>query len=136
MKTFQRIDVPPDGSCFFHAVGILLGTRAQNVKKLCINGILQFADTKINGTSLREWISMEGYSIENYIRQLQKETFWGGAIEMNILCILIGRPIVVYSFSNTLLAEKIAVFHEWQKKPPLSLLYLNRNHYAALVPTT
>jgi hypothetical protein len=138
MKKFQRIDVPGDNSCFFHAIGVLLHTKGPYVKQLCINGIIQFADHSHNGTSIRQWIEMDGYSVDKYVSQLKKPSFWGGAIEMHVLCTLLGKPIVVYELKPGNIGNKIAVFHEDLAKTcePLSLLYLNKNHYAALVPVS
>lgn len=133
MKQFQRIDVPGDNSCFFHSVGICINTTGPLVRQMCVQGLKKYADVSQNGITFRQWIELDGNTLENYVQLLQRPSFWGGAIEMHLLCFLLGRPIAIYELRKDI-GYKIAVFREDLQTDVISLLYLNRNHYAALVP--
>lgn len=129
----NRINVPGDNSCFFHAVGLQVHLTAMELRKLCAYLAQKNANKILNDTSIETWILLSGFkSIKHYQDSVLKMHYWGGAIEMFLLSDYLQRPFVVYQAINIKHAKKIAVFNEHLIKP-VFLLYSNNNHYDCLI---
>jgi hypothetical protein len=128
---------PPDGSCFFHAVGHAVGKSANELRTLASRLVLEKQDIKYNDLALSEWIQLEtGLKAREYAKKIADST-WGGAVEMTLFCEHFYRHVVVYARTRGLQAERILVVEPQSRKQcqasgPIFLLYSGRNHYDAL----
>lgn len=140
---FQIWKAPPDGSCFFHSVGHLLGIPASQLRLSCVHYIAAHHETRFSDLKLSEWIFFEtGMSVAAYIKHMKYGTHWGGLVEARCLSELYQCEINIYlrkdlSFqSPTFQAHRIAKIEPNTicSKRVLHLLYSNEVHYDALVP--
>jgi hypothetical protein len=135
---FRLVKVPPDGSCFFHAVGISTGLSAGALRHLASKLIIENKDKIYNGLSLNDWIYFETQlRPEEYSKQILHNT-WGGAVEMKLFSEYFFRHVVVYSRTKNSEAELVLITEpddrrQCQTNGPIYLLYSFSNHFDALV---
>lgn len=90
-----------------------------------------------NGLTFSEWIQADaGMSAESYSSQILQPSVWGGGLEMAMVAEMTRRPVVVYQTKRgTSTAHRIATFRDDLRGAPMYLLYVSKNHYAALFRT-
>lgn len=116
----------------FHAIGIQARQSGEALRKLAVDTLDKSRHKVIAGSTLEEWIRMsEGLSVNAYCARMRNKQQWGGAIELLALSIALDKTIAVYEMKGQSQAKKIACFGEG--KSTIYLLYINRNHYCALV---
>ena len=125
---------PPDGSCFFHSVGLQTGLSAQYLRHGCAELIDQQKNSDFNGLTLSQWIKYEtGLSVEDYSRRI-RHSAWGGALEAHLLSQWLKRPIGIYKMDRQKQAILITDFKPAATAAkPIFLLYNGHSHYDALV---
>ena len=68
----QVIQMPKDGSCFFHAAAVEIHHDAKQLRVLAADAATQYADTTFQGLSVRQWIHAEtGLTLNEYIAYLK-----------------------------------------------------------------
>jgi len=125
---------PPDGSCFFHSVGLQCSLSSIYLRKSCAELIDIQAESDFNGLKLREWIKYEtGLDVAEYSRRI-RHSAWGGALEAHILANWLKRPIGIYKLDSKRQAKLITDFRPMKAYGnAIFLLYNGHSHYDALV---
>jgi hypothetical protein len=114
-------DVPGDGKCMYHAIGLPLKIKGHVLNYLVIHFIEHNPDTLLHGQSIKNWIYWdENVSTKTYIHKL-KQGQWGGALEATILASLFNVPIFVYSPKNKFCKRIL------ECRPDTSILPINVN---------
>ena len=151
MWTAVATDVPGDGNCMFHAVGVPMKKDAESLRKAVCDTIEKNADSLIHGVSVRQWIEWDGSSsVEAYVRRMRTK-MWGGAFELTLLSSILGIPLYVYSpdegrkcrritevlpdlVLHAALKDSVAELrqHDIRANPYISLLYVGKKHYMSL----
>ena len=124
---------PPDGSCFFHSVGVQVGLSALYLRKSCAELINQQEHSDFNGLTLSQWIKYEtGLTVAEYSRRI-RHSAWGGALEAHLLAHWLKRPIGIYKLNAKREAILITDFRPKGAGRTIFLLYNGHSHYDALV---
>ena len=152
MWTAVATDVPGDGNCMFHAVGVPMKKNADSLRKVVCDTIESNADSLVHGVSVRQWIEWDGSSsVEQYVRRMRTK-MWGGAFELTLLSSILGIPLYVYSPDSGHKCKRIAEVlpdfelhaalrnsvkelrpEDVQGTPYISLLYVGKKHYMSLL---
>lgn len=133
----QRVRVPGDGTCFFHAVSLQVKVDPVVLRRLCSSEVHRRALELFEGLPLKDWIAFEydGMTVDQYADQI-RQRLWGGPIEMKLLADQFRRPFVVYQFAGKGPKAKqlLAVMPSTKDNElPVYLLYCG-NHFDALMP--
>ena len=138
--TATAINVPGDGSCLFHAIGLQVWLKGKSLKSLVISIIERSSHLLLHEQPIKDWIAWDlNLSPQEYAKKL-KEGMWGGSIETTILASLLNIPIFVYE-PKGLYCKRIAdskpdikfpkIRFKEKKKDFICLLWLG-NHYMIL----
>ena len=124
---------PPDGSCFFHSVGLQCALTARYLRKSCAELVDLQAESDFNGLKLKEWIKYEtGLSVAEYSRRIGHSA-WGGALEAHLLSNWLKRPIGIYKLDSR---KKAVLITDFRPKSTygktIFLLYNGHSHYDTL----
>lgn len=123
-------DVPADGMCMFHAIAKPLGIRGKELKRMLQDFLRKHSDYTISDVSIRQWVEWEfNISLERYIKNFDSSSWWGGALDMTILCHMLGTPIYVYDFSTGKLISDIHPRKNAHIIPFIALCFVNKSHY-------
>jgi hypothetical protein len=137
------IDVPHDGTCMFHAIGVPLKINGHSLRDIVCEYITYYSESILHDVPLKDWIEWDtGETIKQYENQL-KNGRWGGSIETTILSSLLNIPIFVYEISGNScrrISESrpdknigVTISNNFKKLPSyICLLYTGRNHYMYL----
>jgi hypothetical protein len=137
------VDVPHDGTCMFHAIGVPLKISGHALRNIVCEYISSYSESVLHEAPLKDWIEWDtGESIKQYEHQL-KNGRWGGSIETTILSSLLNIPIFVYepkgNFCKRISESRpdknvgVTISNNFHKLPPyICLLYTGRNHYMYL----
>lgn len=90
---------PQDGSCLFHSIayGLGDGTRAERLRQEIAAFIGQRPSLLIANTTIKEWVRLTaGTTPLAYTKELEKESTWGGALEMAVAAQIRNVHIDVY----------------------------------------
>lgn len=123
---FKHVAIPGDGNCLFRAVCMsLYGSDDSHLELRRV--VAQYL--RLNSEFFRPFITG---IVERYIQTLEENGSWAGDIELQILSEIYDCPVEIYTTSN----KAIKVFNEAadEHTEPIRLLYLQRNHYDAIVP--
>lgn len=127
---------PGDGNCLFHSLahGLPGKETASALRKRICNYMRANADLDISGTPLSEWVMMSAQtSVEEYTRRMLCAGEWGGAPEIAVCARMVGVDINVYQPAGGEF-ELVAPFvGGGAGGKAISLLYVGRMHYDALV---
>lgn len=136
----QKVRMPGDGSCLFHAfaygVNRIFGTleSGSRVRRRAADFIASNPEFEITGTALSSWVQWDSQlAISSYASRLSAGGFWGGAIEMAALAKLFCVDVAVYEedyFRG--LFHRISDFVTDEPRGTVLLLYSGRSHYDAL----
>jgi hypothetical protein len=84
-------------SCLFHSIGACLGFTQEAVRHDILEYMVDNADKKHDDVKLKDWIeSAEDVSFEAYLADMRKEDTWGGAVELDIACLLYNANVIVH----------------------------------------
>jgi hypothetical protein len=137
------IDVPHDGTCMFHAIGVPLNVSGHALRNVVCEYISSHSESVLHDAPLKDWIEWDtGESVNVYVNQLKRGR-WGGSIETTILSSLLNIPIFVYEpqgNSCKRISESrpdknlgVTILNNFKKLPKyICLLYTGRNHYMFL----
>jgi hypothetical protein len=137
------VDVPHDGTCMFHAIGVPLKISGHSLRNIVCEYISSFSESVLHEAPLKDWIEWDtGENIKQYEYQLRNGR-WGGSIETTILSSLLNLPIFVYEVNGNFckrIAESrpdknlgVTISNNFKKLPKyICLLYTGRNHYMYL----
>jgi hypothetical protein len=125
-------DVPHDNSCLFHSVARFTNSSGPELRKLAVQTCINFKEKIFEGISLQTWIEASEGPFDAYIQHISKHTTWGGYIELFLLSIALQRQIAVYVLHESLQSAKKLV-HIGKSGDPILLLYVQNNHYMALL---
>ena len=131
-------DVPGDGTCMYHAIGLPLKISGHVLRKLVTEYIIHNPDSLLHDQSIRNWILWDrNISVEKYVEKL-KSGQWGGALEATILASILNIPIFVYSPKSGL-CKRISESRPDKtilsiniKVPPYICVLYTGNHYMSL----
>jgi hypothetical protein len=136
----EATDVPGDGTCMFHSIGLPLNVSGHYLRKIVVSFIEQYPDSHLHGETMRNWILWDqSVSLETYVSRL-KQGQWGGSIETTLLASMLKIPIFVYEPKGTM-CTRIAESRPDKSIPSLKiitdvkflcLLYVGKNHYMSL----
>jgi len=124
-------DVPGNGNCLFEAIGRSLGVPAADLRELVVS-FLKIPGQTLKKEPITAWVT----DLDDYIKKISRNGFWGGGIEMGIIAQIFHRRILVYTRDHKngkLLAEYIPD-NEYFKG--INVLYVGGNHYMQLIPST
>ena len=138
MLTVIATDVPGDGTCMFHAIGLPLKMNGNELRKVAMKYISDNPDKPLHGQTIRQWIEWDSEcTIDEYLTKMKRG--WGGALDMTVISTLLKTPIFVYSPVSGGLCKRIA-----EVRPDLThsnfesalssicVLYVGRSHYMSL----
>ena len=121
MRTFTKVNVAGDGSCYFHAVTGFLEMEklvknkktyykkgnAKDLRKKIVNWLRNHTNFKYpNGLTIKDDIEDELQnnpnlnSISDYLQYMSKESSYAGQIEITATANLLNRSIRVYILKN------------------------------------
>lgn len=123
-------DVPHDNSCLFHSVAKFTTTTGPELRALVVKHLQTWKDRVFQGMPLHVWIEASEGPFDAYVATMAKPNTWGGYIELVILSAVLQRQIAVYVRSESS-AKKLV--HIGSKGDPILLLYVQNNHYMALL---
>ena len=135
----QVIQMPKDGSCFFHAAAVEIHHDAKQLRVLAADAATQYADTTFQGLSIRQWIHAEtGLTLNEYIAYL-KRGGWGGQVDLRLLAQVLYRPFWVYTKSTSNQITLAYTFEPITDPKKLGTwgepvrLFFDNNHYDAIL---
>lgn len=153
LPVFQVVDVPGDGSCMYHAIGLSLHQSGQSLRALLARHMREHPDFLLNAVPLSDWISWQegGLDVAQYAARVQSNQ-WGGALEQALIARLFGRPILVFvrdpsggqASNHQAVRVSTALPHDECDGPvqavapspiPILVLYTG-NHYLGLIPAS
>jgi len=112
-------DVPGDGTCMFHAIGLPMKVSGHVLRKLVANYIADNPESSLHDQTLRNWITWEmNMTLEEYVKRLRAGQ-WGGSLETTLLASLFRSVIFVYE-PNGKTCKRIA-----ESRPDANLPHLN-----------
>jgi len=136
---------PGDGTCLFHSLSHGLNQNSSDAKSALVGPELRreiasylnaHADDTVQGTTFRDYIWWDHQlSVKDYVKRMQRDGIWGGAIEIAACARMRGVNVHVYvedpKEDNFFL--RAATFGEDSSKQTISVSYMLRCHYDALV---
>jgi hypothetical protein len=137
--TAHARDVPADGTCMFHAVGVPFQINGHALRAVVAEYILRNPDSALHDQPLRNWILWDqGVAPETYAESLKRGQ-WGGSLDMTILASLLKTVIFVYEPKGSK-CVRISEARPDASVPSLGLrslphvcvLYVRKNHYMYL----
>lgn len=142
----RRVPVRGDGRCLYRAIAKNLAHTegrplSDNLERKDADALRNIAWKCICVDRTKEFISrhvIEG-SITSYCSQMRNPTFYGGEAEMLALSDFLKRPIMVYLQDRGHLrniatyGDKYNKSSKSHREKPIRLLYVNGNHYDALL---
>jgi len=120
------INIPCDGHCLFHAVGLYLGETQDQIRK-------EVADyLRYHVADLREIIQAVNprSSAERYIEDVRRGVEWGDNLEIMVLMKVLNRPIFVIGPDGRLRERVDTTVYTGE---PIFIYYNGHNHYDAYV---
>jgi hypothetical protein len=123
-------DVPHDNSCLFHSVAKFTSTTGPDLRALTIRKLVEYKDRIFQGMTLHQWIEASEGPFDRYVATMAKTTTWGGYIELFVLSQALQRQIAVYVRSNGTARKLVQL---GSTGDPILLLYVQNNHYMALL---
>lgn len=125
IPAFKYIEVPGDGHCLFHAVGLYLGKD----QRILRNDVASYMEKNLN--EFQEFIGLSrNQTIQNYIQAVRAGEEWADHIEIEILMRALKRPIIiVHPDKDVTNLERIQDF----KGEPIFVYYKDSIHYDALL---
>jgi len=133
--------VPGDNSCLFHSIGAAL--MRKNPSAVLVKEIKEVIKKEILANPKMWTISELGVQPHEYLRDLEKQSFWGGAIEIAIISAHYQVEISVVDFAALCVTTFAHYPEEGQDdgyKRRIYLFYdgsnLNAAHYDLLVSTS
>lgn len=124
-------DVPKDGKCMYHAIGLQLKVNGFVLNNLVIDFIEKNSDTLLHGQSIKNWIKWDqNVTVTTYVKKL-KHGQWGGALESTILASLFNIPIFIYSPKNNLCTR----ISDCRPDPSILPIKINKPQYICLLYT-
>ena len=124
-------DVPHDNSCLFHSVARFTNLTGPELRKLVVQTCLKYKNALFQGMTFQTWIEASEGPFDAYVNTIAKDTTWGGYIELFVLSLSLQRQIAVYVLDDAHHAKKLV--HIGSSGDPILLLYVQNNHYMALV---
>jgi hypothetical protein len=124
-------DVPHDNSCLFHSVARFTKHSGPELRKLVVQKCQEYKDSLFQGMTFQTWIEASEGPFDAYVKTIAKDTTWGGYIELFLLSLSLQRQIAVYVLDGQHRAKKLV--HIGSSGDPIFLLYVQNNHYMALL---
>jgi WD40 repeat protein len=122
--TYQ--EVPGDGHCLFHAVGLHVNQDQAYLRRIVA------AHLEHNKNDFREFIQLpEGKTIENYIRAIREGKEWADHIEIEVLMRVLDRPIIV--IGPDFIIKNREVLERGLRGESIFVMYNGHNHYDAFL---
>ena len=123
--------MPADGSCLFHAlVHHFPSVSAADLRAATATHIARNPDMPIADVSLAKWIHADtGLGAHEYARRLAGPSFWGGAVELQVIATVLKITIHVYQHEGGNEYTRMCTFGAG---PRTAHLVLDSGHYAAL----
>ncbi len=133
---FRIQNVPDDGNCLFHACGLGTQFTHQQLRADAVRHIRARAD--FFADYMEDDITLEEYAL-----QMEQDKTWGGNVEIQALCELLKRPIVVYNKEyplevkdGKLVPNDNSQFPAQDNQNPIYLYHYKDCHYLRLFPKT
>lgn len=142
-RVYKIVDVPGDGSCMYHAIGIQLGTDAAVLRKAAAKFILENPDYSINGGVSVAAAICEGKcsgneriqaKIEKYAKRVV-EGRWGGHLECFALSAVYNCRIKIFGSDGKekgIQEQTDCKPPNWAHGDPYVRLLLSDGHYRLL----
>jgi len=136
----EATDVPGDGTCMFHAIGLPFDISGHYLRNIVCMYIERYPDSMLHGESLRNWILWDqNITLDQYVKQLRRGQ-WGGSLETTLLASMLAIPIFVYQpksemctrISESRPDQSIQSLNINHNKPYICLLYVGKHHYMSL----
>ena len=103
IEDWSKIRVPGDDACLLHCLSRWLRTHrgiyttGQVLRQRTAQYIHDSPDIPFGDVPLRTWILWDmGRPRMKYVRQLRRESFWGGSGEMSVLSLIHQMSVTVY----------------------------------------
>ena len=144
-----EVEVPADGDCLFNSIEIARYGKIRkehskrNARARLFSWLLRNADKKIQGITLRNWIKSatnDQMEVNTYCKQRStNKQKWGGGIEIAAYAIQLEASITIWTKvqdhdGQRKAYQRISYFiPSGRVKYKLHLLWINRNHYHALL---
>lgn len=123
-------DVPHDNSCLFHSVARFTSSTGPQLRALAVETCKIAKDTLFQGMTLKDWIEASEGPFDRYLATMANQNTWGGYIELFVLSLALQRQIAVYVLKGSH-AQKLVQLGS--SGDPILLLYVQNNHYMALL---
>lgn len=146
LKNVKVISVPPDGSCFFHAVAFAIKYHSLKKKPIKYSHDSKFSawlrkltcdhlQLKINqnNNDIKPILNLAAADLHinssQYVKHMRKSSSWAGHLEIDVMVVILQsfgfKGIKVY-------ANKKMIYNNTRKslpKPTIKLLFSNNNHF-------
>ncbi len=114
-------NIPGDGHCLYHAVGLYLNRSQTSLRKDVAHYIER------NFSEFREFLETRiGQSAENYVQGIRKGKEWAGNVEIEVLMRVFKRPIIVIGLDGYIQNQEALQRFNGE---PIFVLYNGYNHY-------
>ena len=120
----QYQQVPGDGHCLFHAVGLHLGEDAAFLRQIVA------AHLEANFATFKPYRKSNDKDFRNYIQAIRDGREWGDNIEIDIIQLITNRPIIIIRpNANPTIPDNLAQL----RGNPIFIYYNDHNHYDSFV---
>lgn len=129
-ESFKVVRMPGDGKCFFYSVSHnMFGTIQGHTRVKWM--VRDFAEKHWDLlTEAKEFYR----SREEYIRDLNRETYWGGSIEAEILSLRTNQPIIIWRAEDGYTITSASMWRGDSGKGEINLIQSHNNHFDAAYP--
>jgi hypothetical protein len=149
LSNIEEVTVPEDGNCLFNSMEIARygkirrEYRKRDARTRLYSWLQWNSNNKIQGITLRDWIKSatnDQMEVTTYCKQrIANNQIWGGGIEIAAYAIQFEASITIWNKVNDHNGQRNAYQRISYFLPPgrvkykLHLLWVNRNHYSALL---
>nr|QRR19152.1 RdRp [Sulina virus] len=129
-ETFKVVRTPGDGKCFFYSVSQVLFGTIQGHKRV---------KEMIKDYALKHWNLLTEAKVfykdaSAYVADLQRDGYWGGSVEAEILSMRNNQPIIIWHAKDGYTITSASMWRGDRGKEEINLIQSYSNHFDAAYP--